>query len=68
MPLWAMSTKMLEQKIAELTQRVERLENRKRPVAKPTWRDAFGVMKDDEIAREAARLGAEWRAKQNKRR
>ena len=63
-----MSTKILEQKIAELTQRVERLENRKRPVAKPTWRDVIGTAKGDEMDREAARLGAEWRAKANKRR
>jgi hypothetical protein len=68
MPKCAMSTKILEQKIAELTERVSRLENRKRPVAKPTWRDAFGAMKDDDLAREAAKLGAAWRAEANKRR
>jgi len=60
-----MSTEFIEQKLAELTERVEKLERKAKPVAKPSWREAFGTMKDDEISREAARLGAEWRAKAN---
>jgi hypothetical protein len=56
-----MSTEVLEQKIHELTRRVERLEAKQRPAAKQTWREAFGTMPDDEISREAARLGEEWR-------
>ena len=56
-----MSTEMIEQKLVELTERVQRLEERLKPIAKPTWREAFGTMKDDEISREAARLGEEWR-------
>jgi hypothetical protein len=63
-----MSTKMLEQKLAELQQRVEMLEAKVKPVAKPTWRKAFGAMKDDDVSRSAARLGAAWRARENKRR
>ena len=63
-----MSTKMMEQKLAELQQRVEKREGKVKPVAKSTWREAFGAMKDDELSREAARLGAEWRARENKRR
>jgi hypothetical protein len=63
-----MSTKMLEQKLAELQQRVETLEAKAKPVAKPTWHEAFGAMQDDELSREAARLGAAWRARENKRR
>lgn len=62
-----MSTEVLEQLLADLAQRVARLEARVKPVAKPTWIEAFGAMKDDEISREAARLGAEWRAEENKR-
>lgn len=63
-----MSTKMMEQKMKELTQRVERLEAQKKPLAKPSWEKVIGTSKGDEMDREAARLGAEWRATQNKRR
>jgi hypothetical protein len=63
-----MSTKMMEQKLVELQQRVAKLEAKVKPVAKSTWREAFGAMKDDELSREAARLGAAWRARENKRR
>ena len=62
-----MSTDLIERQLAKLTERVERLEEKAKPVAKPTWREAFGTMKDDEISREAARLGAEWRASENAR-
>ena len=60
-----MSTEALEQKLAELTDRVERLEKKAKPIAKPNWREAFGTMPDDEHSREAARLGAEWRKAEN---
>ena len=63
-----MSIELLEQEIADLKKRMEKLEAKVQPVAKPTWRDAFGAMKDDEISREAARLGAEYRAQENQRR
>ena len=63
-----MSTKMIEEELAELRQRVKRLEARVRPVAKSTWSEAFGAMKEDELSREAARLGAEWREQENQRR
>lgn len=62
-----MSTETIEQKLAELTARMERVEAKLAPAAKPTWREAFGAMKDDELSREAARLGAEWRAEENRR-
>ncbi len=57
-----MSTEMIELKLADLQARVEKLEGKARPVAKAEWREAFGAMKDDELAREAARLGSQWRA------
>lgn len=63
-----MSTEMLEQKLAELQQRVEMLEAKVKSMAKPTWKKAFGMMKDDDLSRDAARLGAAWRARENKRR
>jgi uncharacterized protein (UPF0335 family) len=57
-----MNTETIEQKLAELTNRVERLEEKVKPVAKPNWREAIGTAKGDALDREAARLGAEWRA------
>jgi hypothetical protein len=55
----------LEREIAELKRRVEKLEAKARPVAKDTWRDAIGTSQGDEMDREAARLGAVYRAQQN---
>ena len=49
-----MSTKMLEAKV--------------RPVTKGSWRKAFGAMKDDDLPREAMRLGDQWRAWEDMRR
>ena len=56
-----MSSEAIEQKLAELTARVERLEQRLQPVAKETWREIIGTSQGDEIDREAARLGEQWR-------
>ena len=56
-----MNTEAIEQKLTELTERVERLEKKVRPVAKATWREVIGTMPDDDATREAARLGEEWR-------
>jgi len=56
---------MLESEIADLRRRLEKLEAKVLPVAKPTWRDAVGSMKDCDLLDEAVRLGAEWRAKAN---
>jgi hypothetical protein len=62
-----MSTEMMENKLAELSKRVELLETKVagKPIAKETWRDAVGAMKDCDLFDEAARLGAEWRAREN---
>jgi hypothetical protein len=56
-----MSAETIEQKLAELTARLERLEKKVQPAAKPTWREIIGTIPDDKISREAARLGEEWR-------
>lgn len=61
-----MSTKMMEQKLAELQQRVERLEGKVMPAKKGTWRDAIGFAKDDDLFIKAMRLGAEGREKANR--
>ena len=60
-----MSTKMLEQKLAELQQRVETLEAKVKPVPKGNWRDAIGFAKNDALFDEAMKLGAQWREKAN---
>ncbi len=63
----SMSTELIEQKLLELSRRVEDLEagREARPVAKDSWRDAVGAMKECDLFDEAMRLGAEWRAKAN---
>ena len=61
-----MSTKMIEQRLADLQKRVEALEIQLKPAPKGTWREAIGFAKDDELFDEAMRLGAEWRAKANR--
>lgn len=38
------------------------------PLPKSGWRSVAGTLKDDALSREAARLGAEWRKAENKRR
>jgi hypothetical protein len=52
-----MSAEAIERRLAELTARLERLEKKVQPV----WRDMIGIIPDDEISREAVRVGEEWR-------
>lgn len=67
--LRTMSTKMIEQELAELKERVAKLEasaaasGERQP--RERWREAVGAMKDCELFEEAMKLGAEWRAKAN---
>ena len=62
-----MSTTAIEQELNELKKRVEALE--KAAInPKHAWREIVGTLPGDELDREAARLGAEWRAKENARR
>ena len=59
-----MSTETIEQKLAELEQRLEAVEAisfDQKP--KGAWRELIGSQVDDELFRDAVRLGAEWRAK-----
>lgn len=60
-----MSTKIMEQTLADLQRRVERLETTSQPAAEGSWREMIGFAKDDDLFREAMQLGAEWRAKAN---
>ena len=60
-----MSTQVLEEKVDELTKRVEALETKLGRAPKGAWRELIGSQVDDDLFREAVRLGAEWRAKAN---
>lgn len=62
-----MSTKVMEQTIANLQRRVERLEAAGRPAARSRWREVIGFAQDDELFRKAMKLGAEWREKANQK-
>ena len=60
-----MSTKIMEQTLADLQRRVEKLEATSQPAAKGSWREVIGFAKDDDLFRKAMRLGAELRVKAN---
>jgi len=49
----------LERKFSELAAQVLDLKRRKKD-----WRSTFGILEDDEITREAERLGREYRKQQ----
>jgi hypothetical protein len=61
-----MSTKAIEQELLKLQARVNHLEARVASLPEQGWRAAFGMLKGSKFAREAARLGAEYRTRQNK--
>ena len=56
-----MITDGADEKILALIREIQAKKKLNRAVAKPSWREAFGAMPDDELSREAARLGEEWR-------
>lgn len=60
-----MSIELMACEIAELKQRLDKLEAKAMPAAKATWRDAVGAMKDCDLLDEAIRLGAQWREQAN---
>lgn len=60
-----MSTKAMEQTLADLQRRVSRLEAKSRPAAKGSWRAALGFAKGDKLFREAMKRGAQWREQAN---
>jgi len=69
----SMSTKAISQDpatsgneaVADFLKRLPSLRSKKTPAAKP-WQRVIGTAKGDAVDKEAARLGAEWRAKMNK--
>ena len=58
---------MIEQELAEVKKRLEKLEAQVARKPSQAWREIIGTLEDDEISREAARLGAEYRARQNRK-
>ena len=60
-----MSIEVMEQEIAELKQRLEKVEAKVEHAPRGAWRELIGSQKDDELFRDAERLGAEWRAQAN---
>lgn len=60
-----MSIETMEREIAELKQRLERVEAKVENAPRGAWRALIGSQEDDELFREAVRLGAEWRAQAN---
>ena len=63
-----MSTEVMEREMKDMQKRLKTLEELVGKKPKASWREAFGAMKGDPLHREAAELGAAWRAKENKRR
>jgi|LakMenEpi03Aug12_release.lakeMendotaPanAssembly.Ray.scaffolds.fasta_scaffold598605_2 hypothetical protein len=59
--LYRMSTVAADTEFIALVREIQANKKLNPPVAKKTWREAFGTMPDDELSREAARLGEEWR-------
>lgn len=61
-----MSTEAIETKLAELEKRLAAVEG-KSPAQAPkgAWKELFGWAKDDDLHRDAAKLGAEWRRQMN---
>lgn len=55
----------MEREIAELKQRLEKVEAKVERAPRGAWRELIGSQKDDELFRDAVRLGAEWRAQAN---
>ena len=60
-----MSTNAILDELVDIKARLERLEQKSQ---ESRWRKAVGSIKPNELTREAARLGAEWRKAENERR
>jgi hypothetical protein len=67
MARFGMSTEVLGHEIAALKERLERLEAKVDPKPSQKWRAAVGRIQPNDLTREAARLGSEWRMQENQR-
>jgi len=61
------SIKLIEQQLIDLKNRVANLEAQAKSTPRDAWKRIIGTSKGQRLDGEAARLGAEWRAKANKR-
>jgi hypothetical protein len=61
------SAKVIEQQLADLQRRVANLEGEVKRRSRDAWKQIIGASKGQRLDREAARLGAQWRADENKR-
>lgn len=57
----SMNTAIVEPAFAELLREIQARKAKNPPVAKATWMEIIGTSKGDDLDREAARLGEEWR-------
>jgi hypothetical protein len=62
-----MSTKVIERQLTELQKRVADLEAAVRRKPRDGWKQIIGISRGQALDREASRLGAKWRAEENKR-
>ena len=62
-----MSTKVIEQQLSDLQRRIASVEAAVRRRSRERWKQIIGISKGQRLDREAARLGAEWRMKENRR-
>jgi len=62
-----MSTKLIERQLTQLQKRVASLEAVVKRQPRDAWKQLIGISKGQALDREAAMLGAEWRAGENKR-
>jgi hypothetical protein len=60
------STKVIAQQLADLQKRVANLEAEVKRKPRWAWKQIIGTSKGQRLDREAARLGAAWRAKANR--
>lgn len=58
---------MIEQQLTDLQKRVASLEAAVRRGPRVDWKQIIGISKRQELDREAALLGAKWRAEENRR-
>jgi hypothetical protein len=61
------STKFIEKQLADLQKRLAHVESEISSKSRDRWKQIVGSSKGQSLDHEAARLGAQWRAKENKR-
>ena len=59
---------MIEQQLTALEKRIARLEAAAKHKPGNAWKQIVGISRGQALDREAARFGARWRMKENKRR